>query len=603
MAFEVTISTMKKAAALKPFLQQDKILSDHPQASILTTILTDSTGTSSAGYPFICEASFHLFINEVPHLYRAGQNVLSWLNRVDHVIADLDDVTSEPIESLARAVRVVRNMVYTAGVTATPDIWLLRQVLSTHRALGLIDKYLADSPVSSIAGLDPHQLEVDCAFLRSRGFLIKTEAGYTASYDPSVRRSLEALTPLDQETAIDVTQQFIDWLNADAPDAWISNFLDLPEPVCTANTWVAQLDELEVGYRLLPLVLAMRAAGKTAELRLERYLSQTTIPTSPELVKLLLGAGMIDDSLCVTELGGRVFQRGPGPFGIIGAYYPYLNCHQDLLRGQAPRAWVNRGANVGASQDANRKTFQMANQALDQFCLDTGFEFDVFIEHAVGRGEATRQRFKSDGDRHRYFGADLEDDAIDRAVEAQQAGDLPAHMSFIRGADIAEPERVVEALANAGLHSEGAIMMVGNGFHEVRDQTNDRMIEVFQGYQQAGVILIFTEESALTDEDLLSTAWNTYHAGFRYVHELSGQGLRPADERPGKSSIYSWRRCAELSGYHCLDSYTRRTRTIYPYPRAKGHNPAISVTHFCVPDNLARRLGVANGNSATVKQS
>ena len=57
------------------------------------------------------------------------------------------------------------------------------------------------------------------------------------------------------------------------------------------------------------------------------------------------------------------------------------------------------------------------------------------------------------------------------------------------------------------------------------------MIQVFKQYCDAGIVLIFTEESGLSDEDLLATGWNTYHSGLRYVHELSGQGLRLAVDR------------------------------------------------------------------------
>ena len=142
------------------------------------------------------------------------------------------------------------------------------------------------------------------------------------------------------------------------------------------------------------------------------------------------------------------------------------------------------------------KTFSIANNKLDQFCAEHGFDYTVFIEHAVGRGEAIRQRFERDG-----------------------------------------------------------------------------------------------EESALQDEGLIRTAWNTYHAGFRYVHEMSGQGLRPAIEREGGGSRWSWRKYAELGGYRVLDEYEYRSRTIYPYKLPRHMNPSISLTYFCVPDELVRKLG------------
>ena len=38
--------------------------------------------------------------------------------------------------------------------------------------------------------------------------------------------------------------------------------------------------------------------------------------------------------------------------------------------------------------------------------------------------------------------------------------------------------------------------------------------------------------------------------------------------------------------------YCYRSRTLYPYKRPRHKNPAISVTYFCVSDQLARELGI-----------
>ena len=312
----------------------------------------------------------------------------------------------------------------------------------------------------------------------------------------------------------------------------------------------------------------------------------------PEMNSIFEHAGFVKDGK-VTELGERVFQRGPGPFGIIGAYHPYLNNLEALLTSSPLGTWVHRGENVAASQDANRKTFQAGNDRLDSFCKKHNFRYSIFIEHAVGRGEATRQRLARSGeDEIRYFGADLEDTAIDQAIEQQKQGFLPRNMQFIGSADIGEPERVIQFLGNLGLANQPAVMMVGNGFHEIREQTNERMIEVFSAYQEAGFVLIFSEESALHDEALIHTAWNTYHAGFRYVHEISGQGLRPTRESGDVSERWSWRKCATLGGYLILDEFCYRSRTVYPHRRPKHKNPSISETYFCVPYKLGDSLDI-----------
>ena len=133
-------------------------------------------------------------------------------------------------------------------------------------------------------------------------------------------------------------------------------------------------------------------------------------------------------------------------------------------------------------------------------------------------------------------------------------------------------------------------MIVGNGFHEVRGKDDDGMVAVFRAYCDAGFVLLFTEENALRIDDLLATAWNTYHAGFRYVHEKSGQGLRPADPALpssfGKPLQRSWRECAEKAGYVHVDKYSSKSRTVYPLAPKDRANPSISGNHFCVPARL-----------------
>ena len=151
-------------------------------------------------------------------------------------------------------------------------------------------------------------------------------------------------------------------------------------------------------------------------------------------------------------------------------------------------------------------------------------------------------------------------------------------------------------LRDQGVDSHGAVMIVGNGFHEVRDQSDNGITAVFRGYQEAGILLLFTEESALSIDDLRATAWNTYHAGFRYLHEKSGQGLRPADPAPmsrlGHPLRAAWSECAQRAGYVRATRYCHRSRSIYPYKTRGGRNPSLSVTHFMVPSDIAKRLGL-----------
>jgi len=69
-------------------------------------------------------------------------------------------------------------------------------------------------------------------------------------------------------------------------------------------------------------------------------------------------------------------------------------------------------------------------------------------------------------------------------------------------------------------------MVVGNGFHEIWTRSNATMVHVFGQYRRAGISLVFIEETALSTEQIRAAGWNTYHAGFRWIHEVSGQFLR-----------------------------------------------------------------------------
>jgi hypothetical protein len=367
--------------------------------------------------------------------------------------------------------------------------------------------------------------------------------------------------------------------------------------------WVATWEEVELSLRMLPVVVALKMSGRCEALAQGEPIAKGSLADQETEVEsaaiaTLEAAGFLSShgsQATPTTLGRRVFARGPGPYGIIETYQPYMNRLVDILRDGRNAAWVSRGANVIASQTANRRTFVQCNDALDAFCRDTGFTFEVFIEHALGRGEATRQRWeRSGGGTLTFVGADLEDASIEEALAEQALGHLPENMHFIRQADIGDPAYLLANLRGAGVDPEGAVMMVGNGFHEVRNQSDHKMERIFRGYHDAGLVLIFTEANALTTADLRHTAFNTYQAGFMYVHMKSGQGLRPADPVPATMVSAelqgSWTQCATRAGYVKATAHVTRSRTVYPHPRDDGYNPTISTNHFFVPAPLAACL-------------
>lgn len=591
-----------------------------PLFETLVPLLLTPTGISSAGYPYLEQAAWEQFRDTVPHLFASGARLLDLIEVLRAKLQSLE-ASAERDNALA-VCRVVRQVVRTAAITSPTDLWLMRQVLANFSTLGLSRRLLDGEAIyprscreygdSNGRLLDPDQLEADMLFLLARGVVEQYDEGFRIAGHPRVRALVEQLGALP-ENLPSTTTSWWRALFAGEPLApkqlgtlsWLGFSCPAPREDVEQNHWIATPSEVETGFRLVPLVLGLRAVNATDDfgegmiLSPER-LSERYPGCAMGALRILRAAGWVksvEGGEEITALGGRGFARGPGPFGIIETYHTYMSQGVDILRRGRGDVWVSRGENVGASQDANRKTFREANDNLDQFCKATGFSYGVFIEHAIGRGEATRQRFVRSGEeRIRYVGADLEDAAIDSAIAEREAGRLPQNMVFVREADIGKPELLLDALRAEGLETEGAVMMVGNGFHEVRGQTDELMVDVFRGYHEAGVLLLFTEENALSVDDLRATAWNTYHAGFKYVHEKSGQGLRPAEPRPpvklGAPLRAAWSECASQAGYVRATGYCGRTRTVYPYTPRSGFNPSISVNHFFIPRQLADKLGL-----------
>lgn len=598
---------------------------DDEMCQRLLPIAVLPTGTTSAGYPYLERQAFEAFRDTVPHLFAMGQRVLV-AQRALAAAVDEIDAPAAWRDNIKRACRVMRQIARTAAVTAPPDLWLLRYILGVHADLGLSQRLLDGEAIhpemctvevpgegdSERVALDAEQLAIDLHFLLARGIVEQYDESFRIAGHHRVRRLLGEVGPLPADEPVPATLLWKQLFDGDELDAeQLDSLVRLgrrapgPRTELAQNHWVPSVEEVRTGYLLVPLVLGLRAAELCDRLAEGHGLQPDELSAhhpqaARAALRILEAAGWVEQGargFAVTPLGARGFSRGPGPFGIIQTYHPYMARGRDILLHGRTKVWVRRGDNIGASQDANRKTFQLANDALDRFCADTGFDYDVFIEHAIGRGEATRQRYERSGEESiRYFGADLEDAAIDAAIEEQRLGRLPQNMRFVRQADIGQPDLLLRALADAGVEPHGAVMLVGNGFHEVRDQTDETMTDVFAGYHEAGILLLFTEENALSIDDLRATAWNTYHAGFKYVHEKSGQCLRPASPRPkprlGPPLRAAWSECARRAGYVRLEAYSRRTRTIYPYPRPGRPNPSISVNHFFVPWPIAKDLGL-----------
>ncbi|MBL4635423.1 MAG: hypothetical protein JKY56_16300 [Kofleriaceae bacterium] len=593
-------------------------LSQNEFACRLLPILCQTTGLSSSGYPYLQRPAWEEFRDSIPHILSMGERTFAACAAVRDALPEEESAEKE---NILRACKVVDQIVGTAAITAPPGLWLARHLLGCYKSLGILDRLLQGQAIYpencsvTIARVEKKlcadELNTDFLFFLSLGFVEQYDESYRIAGHPRVRRIFESILPQPQSP--DPARSWLRLFQGkELETSEKEELLEIGFGVGTRegdqqSHWLPTLFEIELGFRLVPLVIAMRAAGLSEQIQQGQELTATELSKASPVcatgaLEILTAAGWCErngDSYKVTRLGERGLTKGPGPFGIIHTYHPYMTQAAELLLDGSDSVWVERGENVAASQDANRGTFERANNALDLFTKNTDFHLGVFIEHAIGKGEATRQRYERCGDKEiQYVGADLEDAAIDAALEEQTAGHLPPDMLFVRRADIGKPALLLEAMSKAGIDPRGAVMVVGNGFHEIRNQTDESMKQVFKGYCDAGILLLFTEENALAIDDIRQTAWNTYHAAFKYVHEKSGQGLRPALPRAGvrlgRGLRAAWSECAEGGGYFRADTYCERTRTIYPYPPKNGINPSISVNHFFVPMTLAKTLGICD---------
>ena len=568
----------------------------HQSLSDICGILAEPSGKSSSGYPYISSHAFQTFLARIPHLFEAGLELATWTEKALTKLANSKDLNPDEKLHVTGTLRVIDTIINTAAVTSPTDLWLLRHVLSVFDTLKLIHRQAGNVFIElpEIQTFHVIFIKASIDFLISRKLIENVEKNKYAPASHAARLVLQNDWVLKESWKTDQVPLLLKVLRNESSSAEnldADSLLSIEEAPRAHLHWMPSKLEIELGFRILPLLLALRIAIDNRKVIANQPLPISLNGISNKANRLLQLAGILDAKYQVTALGQRVFSKGPGPFGIIYAYHSYMKNLEKLLTCGPLETWVERSANVAASQEANRKTFELANENLDHFCEAHGFSYSIFIEHAVGQGEATRQRYLKSGDSLRYFGADLEPEAIAAAKKKQAAGELPAKMKFVDNADIGNADVLLLALNREGANARGAVMVVGNGFHEVRNQSDEGMIAVFKAYCNAGIVLIFTEESGLSNEDLTRTGWNTYHAGFRYVHELSGQGLRPAFDT-AEAMRLSWKKCAENGGYRVLDKYSPKTRTIYPHPRPDGKNPSISVTYFCVPKDIAVKLNL-----------
>ena len=332
-------------------ISDDESLARHPAWPLLSVVLGGETSVSTAGFPYISDSSFRLAADRIPHLFVDAAGLLAWLEEFEQCLERAGGLSEEDRTSVGRATKVLRNMVLTAAITAPPDLWVLRQVLAAHRRMGVLSEIESGevfSAASLAAGLELNegQLAIDIHLLHARGYLEQAEDGFVITGRESVVDSLRSVGDLAPEFRGDWVPEMVAWLDPSAEsEADVESFLQPPAAAVGTGTWIASASQLELGFRLVPLVLGLRVTGRTESMTRGSELETTLGERSAAAVPLLEACGLAEAGK-VTALGARVFARGPGPFGIIGAYHPYFAELDELLRPGGHEVWVRRRATV-----------------------------------------------------------------------------------------------------------------------------------------------------------------------------------------------------------------------------------------------------------------
>jgi hypothetical protein len=586
---------------LNSILSGDDQVLPHPCHIDLLGIVCSAQRRGESGHPTITSGAFAAFVERVPHLFGAGERLLVWLRQAEDALRRLPNVTDGSIPLVG--FEVLRRLTNTAAVCAPGELWIAAQLISNYASVGVLQEFARGggcSPwdIAKRRGLDPLLVKAGLQFLYARGYLDLSSRGYVLA-NSAAARSVVLSPHLVAPPSIDdpVGCLAARWggdpsAGGKALDqllAWFSSARLTP----ASPSWVAGLREIRLGYLVLLLTLVFRSLRGEEHVRPGQHLAEL-LPEEPDGAGPLFAlAGLACHEKRLTSAGARVLTRGCGPCGIVYSYRPHFIALADRLTKGIGCPQIVRSENLNASQSGNRNTFRGGNAALDRFCERTGYRYDLFIEHAMGRAEATRQRFLLSGESGiQYIGADTDDIAIRAAQGLQETGQLPKNMLMIRNCDIGRPATLFQALCDAGIRTETGVMMVGNGFHEIRAQTDKGIADVLAEYCRAGLVLILTEESLLDDDSLRATAWNTYHGGFRYLHTVSGQWLRPYGRRDKALGRDCWRACLSRAGYLISEEFTVKSRPIFPCDDSPVPNPPISVTYFCVPEELARILSL-----------
>jgi hypothetical protein len=147
-------------------LLADTDVAADPLARELAVLMALPTQKTSSGWPYLQEPAWTRFRDWVPHILDDGPRTLDAADKVLSAATPLD-------AQLGDAGQVVRQIVFSAAVTAPADLWLLRHVVGALASIGVSERLLQGEAIHAAgvragsAKLRPDELLVDLRFCRA----------------------------------------------------------------------------------------------------------------------------------------------------------------------------------------------------------------------------------------------------------------------------------------------------------------------------------------------------------------------------------------------------------------------------------------------------
>ncbi len=563
-------------------------IASHPHWNDILSIIR--TSDYSEDYPTISSDAFQKFIKNIPHLFAEGAALLELTNAGLEI---LKDAKSDEERRIAAGLKVIETMVNTAALTAPAEGWGLRYILSALKASGVATQLARVGNINHAAYALAHKVDAQELYhqlesLYARGLLNKNGDTYLIPdhHGGFVWDEVQVLHPEMIKT--NIAKVLIEHIKGNLDqsnllDLWLADHPEVSRDHDQYNAWVMDYRQIQLSYYLMPLVLALTSVGMKAKAG-----TRAVVDNLPQKARgILEEAAYIDEDGLWTPLAQRVFKKGPGPFGIIYAYWTKFREDGTALE---------RDTNIFGSAMAHGSTFEEMVSNGIRYVTDTEEKPPFVMEHAVGNASAHQQWLKQTANNTelnqiQLLGFDYENKALDSGARQLRSEEKLPPNTILEQADIGNPAQMTQALKEHGISKDQlrqTLMFVGAGLHEIR-QSDQEIVGTMSQYEQLGIVIVANETTDYSSEQLRSSGWQSYHGIFRYLHWKTGQVLRPDGDYGAELGRMSWPEVVVRANYEYLPQYSSETRRLFPVKMDKRLNPPHRRTYFLRPKSLIKK--------------